>query len=207
VSPNPREVKAVAAHSNSKKNSSMDFPPVDRWRVVLKGETPDYISASNVHGYKQQRAFIIAQSPMESTARDFWKMVWDRKCGVMVMLCHLEEARREVCYQYWPSSGSKAFGEFTVELLGEQKLTGFITRNLTVINNKSKEVQQLCQFLITNWAPDGSCSRIKTVIDVILEVTKVQIRTSNKPIVIHCRSIHHYIAAYGSFQSPYCHLL
>ena len=42
-------------------------------------------------GYKQQRAFIIAQSPMESTARDFWKMVHDRKCGVIVMLCDLVE--------------------------------------------------------------------------------------------------------------------
>ena len=44
-----------------------------------------------VQGYKQQRAFIIAQSPMESTARDFWKMVHDRKCGVIVMLCDLVE--------------------------------------------------------------------------------------------------------------------
>ena len=44
-----------------------------------------------MQGYKQQRAFIIAQSPMESTARDFWKMVHDRKCGVIVMLCDLVE--------------------------------------------------------------------------------------------------------------------
>ena len=54
---------------------------------------------------------------------------------------------QEVCYQYWPSSGSKAFGEFTVELLGEQKLTGFITRNLTVINNKV--VLHVCVILHT----------------------------------------------------------
>ena len=45
-------------------------------------------------GYKQQRAFIIAQSPMESTARDFWKMVHDRKCGVIVMLCDLVEDKQ-----------------------------------------------------------------------------------------------------------------
>ena len=44
-----------------------------------------------LQGYKQKRAFIIAQSPMESTARDFWKMVHDRKCGVIVMLCDLVE--------------------------------------------------------------------------------------------------------------------
>ena len=43
-------------------------------------------------GYKQQRAFIIAQSPMQSTARDFWKTVYDRKCGVVVMPCDLVES-------------------------------------------------------------------------------------------------------------------
>ena len=42
-------------------------------------------------GYKQQRAFIIAQGPMQSTVRDFWKMVYDRKCGVIVMLSDLVE--------------------------------------------------------------------------------------------------------------------
>ena len=57
-----------------------------------------------IQGYKQQRAFIIAQSPMESTARDFWKMIYDRKCGVIVMLCDLVEdgevqvvANKEYC--------------------------------------------------------------------------------------------------------------
>ena len=78
--------------------------------MVLKGETPDYIHSNVVHvsfffkktqnpsftyqhtqGYKKQRAFIIAQSPMQSTARDFWKVIYDKKCGVIVMLCNLME--------------------------------------------------------------------------------------------------------------------
>ena len=46
----------------------------------------------SIQGYKQQRAFIIAQSPMQSTVRDFWKMIHDWQCGVIVMLCHLTEA-------------------------------------------------------------------------------------------------------------------
>lgn len=39
----------------------------------------------------QKKAFIIAQSPSESASRDFWKMVYDMKCGVIVNLNHLEE--------------------------------------------------------------------------------------------------------------------
>ena len=116
--------------------------------MVLKGEVEDYIHAVVVNvsimpcficdmyairaanllhtlfqGYKQQRAFIIAQGPMQSTARDFWKMIHDRKCGVVVILSDLVEAGKvgrsalavvacsdvslcaflplqEVCYQY-----------------------------------------------------------------------------------------------------------
>ena len=82
---------------------------VDKWRVVLKGENPDYIHASSIHvrkhcfmlqevgamlclqGYKKRRAFIITQGPMRSTARDFWKMVYSRKCSVVVMLSDLIE--------------------------------------------------------------------------------------------------------------------
>ena len=79
--------------------------------MALRGDHPDYIHAVYINvrnykcwvnvavmlillyiqGYKQQRAFIIAQSPMQSTVRDFWKMVYDRKCGVIVMLSDLVE--------------------------------------------------------------------------------------------------------------------
>ena len=42
-------------------------------------------------GYKHKKAFIVAQNPMESTTKDFWKMVRERECTVVVMLCGLEE--------------------------------------------------------------------------------------------------------------------
>ena len=96
---------------------------------------------------------------MKSTARDFWKMVHDRKCGVIVMLSGLVEGGQvrmvatpttgsghafvipclhiqEVCYQYWPSTRSQRFGEFTVELLGEERLQGFVLRTLSVKDSK-----------------------------------------------------------------------
>ena len=96
---------------------------------------------------------------MQSTARDFWKMVHDRKCGVIVMLSDLVEGGQvrmvatlakgfkwplvihclsiqEVCYQYWPSIGLQRFGEFTVELLGEERLQGFVLRTVSVEDAK-----------------------------------------------------------------------
>ena len=71
MSSNVGEAKSFAAQNNLAKNRSTDFLPgyfpthilmcypsdlcslpkhtVDNWRVVLKGENPDYIHASSVH--------------------------------------------------------------------------------------------------------------------------------------------------------------
>ena len=45
----------------------------------------------SLQGYSKAKAFIIAQSPMEHTARDFWKMIMQYRVSAIVMLCGLEE--------------------------------------------------------------------------------------------------------------------
>ena len=45
----------------------------------------------------------------------------------------------------------------------------------------------MTQFHVTNWSPDGTCSNLKVLTDVIDEVAKVQRRTGNHPILVHCR--------------------
>ncbi|CAI8028519.1 Receptor-type tyrosine-protein phosphatase alpha [Geodia barretti] len=186
VSPRPDQVPREKALDNPTKNRSDDFLPGDRWRVVLKGETEDYIHAVAVNGYKQQRAFIIAQSPMQSTARDFWKTVYDRKCGVLVMLCDLVESGKDVCYKYWPSSGVQQVGEYTIDMLGEEKLEGFTIRTFGVLHKKTNKSHQVQQIHIQGWRPDGQCSNLGTITAVIGEVTKIQQRTGNNPILVHC---------------------
>ena len=51
-----------------------------------------------------------------------------------------------------------------------------------------KTQHQVTQFQIQNWSPQGRCSDSQTIITVVEEVFKVQRRTDNKPIVVHCRS-------------------
>jgi len=113
-------------------------------------------------------------------------MVYDRKCGAIVMLSKLNENGKEVCHQYWPTTGIRDFGEYTVDLLGEEELEGFVLRTLSVLESRSGKAHQVMQFHIVNWGPDGRCSNLKTVTDVIEEVSKVQRRTGNNPIVVHC---------------------
>ena len=46
---------------------------------------------SYAQGYKQKKAYIIAEGPMESTTRNMWKLIHDRKCRAVVMLSDLIE--------------------------------------------------------------------------------------------------------------------
>ena len=89
-----------------------------------------------MQGYKHKRAFIVAEGPMKSTVRNFWKMIYERNCAVVVMTSSLVEGGQEASAQYWPDSGIGHYGEFTVDLLGEEKLQGFVIRNLSILNTK-----------------------------------------------------------------------
>ncbi len=44
-----------------------------------------------LQGYKHQKAYVIAQNPLDSTVRNFWKVIYDRKCAAVVMLTPLSE--------------------------------------------------------------------------------------------------------------------
>ena len=46
---------------------------------------------TGTQGYKQRRAYIATQGPLQSTVADFWKMVWEFNCSCIVMLCQMEE--------------------------------------------------------------------------------------------------------------------
>ena len=110
-------------------------------------------------GYKHQKAYIIAEGPMASTVRNMWKLVYDTKCGTLVMLSKLTENGmvcfyqkhlvcivmlsyyvfvQESCWQYWPDTVGEVteFGEYIIDLISEEALTGFTIRTLSVLNKK-----------------------------------------------------------------------
>ena len=57
-----------------------------------------------------------------------------------------------------------------------------------IFNNhlQTQSTHQVTQLHITNWESNGRCSSLLTIIYVIEEMTKEQIKSGNKPIVVHC---------------------
>ena len=104
--------------------------------LVLAAST-DSSHPPSSQGYKHQKAFIVAQNPLPSTIRNFWKVIFDRKCAAVVMLTPLTENGQEACSQYWPDNGTDdSYGEFLIDNLGEETNPGFVMRQLSVLNEK-----------------------------------------------------------------------
>ena len=77
-------------------------------------------------------AWTLDAGPLPNTVADFWRMVWQEKAPSVVMITKLIENGKIKCFQYWPDSGSKNFGPFTVAITDQQIFTNYTIRSLTV---------------------------------------------------------------------------
>jgi tyrosine-protein phosphatase non-receptor type 9 len=115
----------------------------DHSRVILSvedGDDPcsDYINANYVDGYKQKNAFISTQGPLPKTFGDFWRMVWEQQCVVVVMTTRCMERGRPKCGQYWPINEEEAvqYGHFEVANLNVEQQSDYIISMLHLTNLK-----------------------------------------------------------------------
>lgn len=100
----------------------------------------DYIHANYVDGYKQSKAYISTQGPLDSTIVDFWQMIWQQCVLVIAMTTKCYEMRKLKCAQYWPlDKGAKLKLEDLYELhntnvedLGDYRVTYLTIRHLPV---------------------------------------------------------------------------
>ncbi|WKY05132.1 hypothetical protein Q1695_005838 [Nippostrongylus brasiliensis] len=76
----------IVCDSNGNKNRYDDIKCIDDTRVVLRETTSGYINANYIISLSG-RKYICTQAPMDTTMADFWKMVIQEKCRMIVMLC------------------------------------------------------------------------------------------------------------------------
>ncbi len=69
-----------------------------------------------VDGYKNSRAYISTQAPTEETVVDFWRMIWQERVMVIVMLTRLTENGKVKSLLYWPPNEKAVirYGPFAV---------------------------------------------------------------------------------------------
>uniref|UniRef100_A0A2I2ZEH2 Receptor-type tyrosine-protein phosphatase S n=1 Tax=Gorilla gorilla gorilla TaxID=9595 RepID=A0A2I2ZEH2_GORGO len=128
---------------NKFKNRLVNIMPYESTRVCLQPirgvEGSDYINASFIDGYRQQKAYIATQGPLAETTEDFWRMLWENNSTIVVMLTKLREMGREKCHQYWPAERSARYQYFVVDPMAEYNMPQYILREFKVTDARVSE--------------------------------------------------------------------
>ncbi|XP_061780106.1 receptor-type tyrosine-protein phosphatase-like N isoform X3 [Nerophis lumbriciformis] len=187
----PSSVTVAQTDPNVKKNRFHDSLPYDHARVKLKAEInpsrSDYINASTIIEHDPRMpAYIATQGPLSHTISDFWQMVWESGCTVIVMMTALVEEGEKQCDRYWPDEGSSLYHIYEVNLVSEHIwCKDFLVRSFYLKNVQTQETRTLTQFHFLSWPAHGIPTSTRPLLDFRRKVNKCY-RGRSCPIIVHC---------------------
>jgi protein tyrosine phosphatase len=172
---------------NFQRNRYKDVLPEESTRVKLQcSEDSDYINANFVH----QAKYISCQAPLPHTAPHFWRMIWEQKTPLIVMLTRTIEGERKKADIYWPSSSNESLqcGLITVALRSVTKLMYITIRVLELtFQNETREVVHLHY---TEWPDFGVPQTTHKIRELIWLLNLYKERAEGHglkgPVVTHC---------------------
>ncbi|MGH0120584.1 UNVERIFIED_CONTAM: hypothetical protein FKN15_009371 [Acipenser sinensis] len=161
---------------NRAKNRYTNILPYDFSRVKLismhNDEGSDYINANYIPGYRSPQEYIATQGPLPETRNDFWKMVLQEKCRMVVMLTQCSERRRVKCDHYWPFTEEPVvYGDVTVEMTSEKEVTEWAIRNFRL--SYADEIQDVLHLNYTSW-PDHGVPTINAAESILQFADEIQ---------------------------------
>ncbi|XP_056351829.1 receptor-type tyrosine-protein phosphatase-like N isoform X2 [Oenanthe melanoleuca] len=187
----PSSCSIAQSEANLKKNRNPDYVPYDHVRIKLKAESnpsrSDFINASPIIEHDPRMpAYIATQGPLSHTIADFWQMVWEHGCTVIVMLSPLAEDSVKQCDRYWPDEGSSLYHIYEVNLVSEHIwCEDFLVRSFYLKNVQSQETRTLTQFHFLSWPAEGIPTTTRPLLDFRRKVNKCY-RGRSCPIIVHC---------------------
>ena len=180
--------KVASNPVNKALNRYSDILPFDQCRIVLPS-TGDYINATRLISPVFKTQYVSTQGPLPQTFCDFWYMVWEESCPVIVMLTKEEDSGRLKCHRYWPEKDEtsryskktdseemtfKIFNAETIDLMnGKIIIREFaVKRECRPLNeidgNVSLEIRKVKLLQFLDWSDHGPCDprSLLTVIDI-----------------------------------------
>jgi protein tyrosine phosphatase len=181
------QYKSATLPENISKNRYMDILPLEETRVSL--QTPasgGYINANFIN--TENMNCICTQAPLPRTFYDFWMMILQQNCNVIVALNRQIENKIIKGERYWPEKDRKFTlgGDLTLKLLSTLHLShhDITLRKIKVAyQSLSREIYHLHY---EGW-PDFGVPDSSLAIRELLRLSHfLQIPSPSSPIVVHC---------------------
>lgn len=178
--------------ANKRRNRCDHILPYDQNRVILKldrGEDgSDYVNASWVDSYTERKAFIAAQGPFNSmTIIDFWRLIYQTRTRVIVMLTKVEEDGLVKCASYWPNKEGvfEGYDKIDVKLIRQEIYANYLIRTFVIRKEDGKE-RKLVHLQFVDWPEHGIPTDPTPFVDFVAKVELETPVNNAHPIVVHC---------------------
>jgi len=156
-----------------------------------ENKTTDELSINASHITTPKQKYIVTQAPRKKTTKNFWKLVLDRNCKLILTLCMPLENHHERCAPYWKKPFyPKKMMDWKISFLDETiVLEGpsphrIVERRFLVRNTKTRDERTIVQLHYENWPNYGvpDLSLFQTYLDLVDENSA----HSSSPILVHC---------------------
>ncbi|XP_071510084.1 uncharacterized protein [Diadema antillarum] len=199
---------------NKTKNRFKNILAYDHSRVVLETlqDDPhsDYYNANFIRNHKGEMMFIASQAPNSASIQDFWRMIWQYRVNIVVMINNIIEAGKDRCTVYWPEemSSSVQFGQMVVTLRTIVERSDSVHRVMDVQQVDQNEAFKVHQFHFLAWENLKSPEHPTTLLSFTRAVKKVHQKYEgdqggSAPILVHCSAG---VGRTGTFITLYCML-
>ncbi|KAG8093668.1 hypothetical protein GUJ93_ZPchr0012g20746 [Zizania palustris] len=176
--------------ANRGKNRYIDVLPFDNTRVRLKPSSTsqtssnDYINASFIEATSDNRVtkFISTQGPLVQTFEDFWEMVYEYQCAVIVMLTHFDSVK---CDQYLPLDNEyRAYGKYKIKIANNKRDSHQLwLRDVEVQCVETRKVHSVLHIEYPDWPDHG----VPTNTNAVRQIRKWLYHISTvHPMIVHC---------------------
>ncbi|XP_043572758.1 receptor-type tyrosine-protein phosphatase R-like [Chiloscyllium plagiosum] len=189
IPPNFIDADELNIPGHASKNRYKTILPNPQTRVCLKSGKNDnplnsYINANYIRGYGgKEKAFIATQGPMINTVNDFWEMVWQEDCPIIVMITKLKE-KNEKCVVYWPEN-QDTFGRFEIIVNNTEECDGYTIRDISIKNGEQS--RNVKHYWYSSWPDHKTPDTAQSLLDLIHEVEECRQAAGNSgPIIVHC---------------------
>lgn len=190
------------------KNRSQSVRCWDHSRVKLiksnshSAAGPDYIHANYVDCFDYKRKFIVTQAPIFETLVDYFDMIWENDCALIVTLMNVSE---DVAYSYpyWVTEVDYVLVIYQYNLKTCEKIvkSDYTKYSLQLRCSIYPEIyRNIILYHYTDWPANGTPSNVAGLIGFMKEINEqrliqcLQKKGPLPPIVVHgkegvCRTV------------------
>ncbi|OPL33592.1 receptor-type mu tyrosine-protein phosphatase, partial [Mytilus galloprovincialis] len=172
---------------NRTKNRDSTILPVECEMPILstfvEGHN-EYINAVFLPGYKNKKAFIVTQMPLDHTKIDLWRLVYDHNIQTIVMLNQVKEDTEA----YWPENQETPIqiGAFKIELTAMESKPYCNCLHLT-FKYKTWDERSLVMYQANFWNDNAVVPDSKgDLFNLLFEVENKSNNGDDSPILVHC---------------------